>query len=1323
MRLRLPALLLPLLLAACSVGADAAAGDGTGGSGGGGAPAFPYRYGGPLANAGADQRVLPGMPVRLDARASVPGEEALPLSYLWTQVAGPRVALDDPASAEPWFVAPSLRSGAGARLVFLLTVDDGARRSRDRVVVELVDGADEMVAAPVALAGEDLAVRPRASVDLGAPATLDPGCLDLGGAPGCERTPIAWRWTQVDGAPVELAGSAFDAPAYDAVLTFRLDATRAGDPAACGDAGPADGTTLCAAPDYVRVFVDGTSKRLARAPAATLAEPGALAPAGGLLRYAGNADGSYSSAIAVRGEWQPEATLFAVRPLLAGAPRGATQSLQLLLDRAVPMPDGRDVGGWPRTVAVAYETRAGRLFSRPTATVVRWEPPAAGALPPVARAGDDPCAGPSCGPFLGGDTVVLDASASSDPDTPASALRFCWRQTFGPPVSFAEGPACMLGEPIRTFVAPEAPAGGGAIQLAFLLTVEDDGPLISRPDTALVQIRPADDEPPEVVVVAPAAADEGTTVLLDASHSRDPEGGTLRFFWRRLPGPAGVGPVVLDEDVACAVPDAPPGACVAFTAPTVTHDVVLEFEVTAFDEAPLASSQRVRVQIRNSNNDPPVVDAGADRVVRPGEPVEIVASAHDENPGDDETLAYAWRVIEGGVTLQTSEGPVARFAAPAAAADRDVVLELTVTDAGGAAATDTVTISVLANGPYLAATGDDGNHGSAAAPVATLERALAIAAAHGFSRVHAGGGTFAAGASRLEGIEVRGGHDATAGWVWPADAETEIVAAAPLVLGAGASLERVSVVASAGSAAAELVRTEGDASVRSVRLDAAALTAPGAVAARVLAGTFVAIDSSIDGPAAAVDGGGLACAAGAIDVRNTAVAGGGGGGDHAGISLAQGCGGSVTDSTLVGGSGGEEQVGLWGRGGAPLVVERSVLRGGAGATTIGARLRGGLLRGCEVDGGSGTERIGLEVPLGATCLGGPCVSVEGGSIRGGAAAGGTAVGVRALSAVALDGVARIVGAEGDAQTATAVQLLAGGTVRDVAVLRGNDRGVATTATGLIAAGNAEISGAGDWVGGQASGEAVGIEVRGVLALDEAGTIAGSAGGAGTGIGIRILGGGSLSADALRVDGGAASATSRGIDVAADAAALQLANALVFAGPAPAAEALRAAGHADVHSSLLAVRDGSARASAVLVAGGGGGASLRNTILAAGTGPDRAHVREASGGLPAVLARVLFASDPGCGSGGAYVRTAGGATACTAAGIRALGAGWEPLVADPLFVDAAGGDFHLLAASPAVDAGTAVGAPPVDADGTPRGGDGNGDGTPGYDIGPFERAGP
>jgi hypothetical protein len=64
-------------------------------------------------------------------------------------------------------------------------------------------------------------------------------------------------------------------------------------------------------------------------------------------------------------------------------------------------------------------------------------------------------------------------------------------------------------------------------------------------------------------------------------------------------------------------------------------------------------------------------------------------------------------------------------------------------------------------------------------------------------------------------------------------------------------------------------------------------------------------------------------------------------------------------------------------------------------------------------------------------------------------------------------------------------------------------------------------------------------------------------------------------------------------------------------------------------------------------------------------------------------------------------------------------GGNNIDADPLFVDAAGGNLRLGFGSPAIESGTNTGCPTTDLDGLPRPADGNGDSTATCDMGAYE----
>ena len=92
----------------------------------------------PLASISAPVRTGPGATVVLDGSASH-DPDGDPLTYRWTQDAGPTVVLDDATSAAPRFTVPEV--GADATLGFTLTVGDGATTTQAtvRIAVSLAN--------------------------------------------------------------------------------------------------------------------------------------------------------------------------------------------------------------------------------------------------------------------------------------------------------------------------------------------------------------------------------------------------------------------------------------------------------------------------------------------------------------------------------------------------------------------------------------------------------------------------------------------------------------------------------------------------------------------------------------------------------------------------------------------------------------------------------------------------------------------------------------------------------------------------------------------------------------------------------------------------------------------------------------------------------------------------------------------------------------------------------------------------------------------------------------------------------------------------------
>jgi hypothetical protein len=175
----------------------------------------------PTADAGGHQTVNPGDSVTLDGSMSEDPEGEI-AAYLWNQIAGPAVTLDDPAAVQPTFTAPTVEIGGGS-LTFQLTVtDSGGLEATDTCNVNISWQNQPPTADP----GLDQTVIEGSTVTLSGSSTSDP-----------DDGIVSYLWTQTGSGPSATlsdptaAEATFMAPpvaANGAVLTFELTVKDAG---------------------------------------------------------------------------------------------------------------------------------------------------------------------------------------------------------------------------------------------------------------------------------------------------------------------------------------------------------------------------------------------------------------------------------------------------------------------------------------------------------------------------------------------------------------------------------------------------------------------------------------------------------------------------------------------------------------------------------------------------------------------------------------------------------------------------------------------------------------------------------------------------------------------------------------------------------------------------------------------------------------------------------------------------------------------------------------------------------------------------------------
>jgi chitinase len=658
----------------------------------------------PTANAGPDTNVGQGAVVTLTGAASSDVDNQA-LSYAWTQISGPAVALSGATSVTPSFTAPAV--AVPTPLVFSLQVQDGLSTSAPDSVTITVQPNQP----PVVSAGPDQTIAGSTPVALAGTAT------DL------ENDPLTYQWTQTAGPSVTLTGATSLAPTFTApaktnavqVLTFALGVndgfstvTDTVDISIIANVGP----TANAGPDQTvaglssvsltgAASTDGDNDTLTYAwvqvsgPVVTLtgdttATPGFVAPQRALVAQTLVFELTVGDGFSTANDQVTVTVPANIAPVAnAGADQNTSGGASVTLDGSGSSDAESDpiTYSWTQSagpaVTLSAATSASPSFTAPAKTnaiqtltfdLVVNDGAASSAVDQVsvsvaANVGPTANAGPDQ-TVAGLSSVSLTGAASTDGDN--DTLTYAWVQVSGPAVALSGASTTS-----PTFTAPAKTAN--AQTLVFELTVSDG--LLAGIDTVLVSVAP------NMAPLANAGADQSvagqSSVTLDGSGSTDPDGDTLTYSWTQT-----AGPVVTLSDASAVSP--------VFTAPRgQASATTLTFTLSVSDGV-VSTTDTIDVVI--APNNPPVANAGADLgPIDSGQTVTLNGSASTDP--DSDPLTYAWSQVSGtAVTLAGANTATPSFVAPLVNGFEDLVFELIVNDGQVASQPDRVAVTIRAVG-------------------------------------------------------------------------------------------------------------------------------------------------------------------------------------------------------------------------------------------------------------------------------------------------------------------------------------------------------------------------------------------------------------------------------------------------------------------------------------------------------------------------------------------------------------------------------------------------------------------------------------------------
>ena len=680
----------------------------------------------PDAYVGADQSVNEKQTVQLYGAGSIDIED-ISLAYLWQQVdsSGYSVDLSDANIANPTFITPEV--AADTDLIFRLTVTDSLGKSSDaNVTVSVIYNNP-----PEATVGADQSANEGVNVELDGSASSD-----------AEDSNLAYSWQQVDSSGYEVtlvaadsAKPSFTTPvvAANTDLIFQLTVTdslgkssdanstisviyntppaaQVGDDQSVyeGAIVELDGSASSDVEDdsltYSWQQVDDSAYSVTLANPATaqasFTAPEVFAETNLIFQL------TVTDSLGKSSDTNLSITILDNNPPMATATTANTQAnegetVQLDGSASSDTEDSSLNYSWQQvdssgyTVTLDNATTAQPTFTTPIVsanTDLIFRLTVTDSLgkssdanlsitviynsPPSANAGNNQS-------FYEGESVELDGSASSDVED--SSLAYSWQQVDDSAYSVT----LANSETARpSFTTPVVFAD---TELIFQLTVSDS---LGKSSDANVTITVFDNIPPVANAGADQSVYESVNVQLDASASSDSDGSIASYSWQQIDSS---GYTISLDDANSADP--------TFTAPEVTTETELTFQLTVTDDDGVQDSDTVVISI--TDNNPPSANVGSDQSVNEGASVQLNGSASSDV--EDSALVYSWQQIDSSgysITLSDADSATPSFTAPnPVAADTELIFQLTVSDSLGKSATDTLSITVIYNAPPLAKAG------------------------------------------------------------------------------------------------------------------------------------------------------------------------------------------------------------------------------------------------------------------------------------------------------------------------------------------------------------------------------------------------------------------------------------------------------------------------------------------------------------------------------------------------------------------------------------------------------------------------------------------